>query len=226
MVNRLKFLTVSFCFLLFAPSAWSQGVSVSYLFPTDGYLSAPVSPFSVRGLRLPFTGFFGLQGGVTMYNFPGLPLDGQAFTYEKPLRGSTFGLIVPAEVYIGSQLNNAQVILSGGVFGLIFFNDRLLQGNWDRGFAAFRQWEVANGSISLDNQMGWGWTGGAEIEIPISRTLALTLGAQYLTGAAPSPVSGEVSGGSVASGITTETIDYPDAETRVQGIELSVGVSF
>ena len=213
-------------FLLLSFASKAQGISVSYLIPTDGYLSAPVSPFSVRGLRLPFSRFMGLQGGATLYNFPGLPIDDMEFEYNEPMRGSTFGVIVPAELYVGGKFGKVQVIASGGVFGLFFFNDRMIEGNWDRGYADFRGWEVANGNVSLDNKGGYGWLGGLEFEVPVTRQYSITFGAHYLYGSAASSISGEVTGGTTANGLVTEAIGYLDASSRLQGLEISFGVAF
>jgi hypothetical protein len=224
---NIRFLVVSALFLLiFLSSARSQGVSVSYLIPRDGYLSAPVSPFSIRGMRLPLTSNLGLQGGATFYMLPGLPVSGLPFDADMPLRGSTFGLLIPAQFYVGIKSNGVQVLLTGGVFGMGFTGDRLITGNWDRAFASSKGWEIANGNLSMSNRIGWGWITGLSVEIPVNRQFSISTGLNYLDGSAPSPISGEFYGANTDGELMIERISFDQAKTRLSGMEISLGISF
>lgn len=227
MKRYLPFLIFVFTITYFLPvSSAAQGVSVSYLIPQNGLLSAPVSPFSVRGIRLPITDFAGLQTGGTLYIFPGLPMSELPFESDAALRGSTFGVIAPLEAYLGFGSSQFKMILSGGVFGLGFLNRRIDQGAWDGAYAGYRGWELANGDLSLENNLGWGWITGISLEVPINRKYAVTMGVNYLSGSSSSPVSGSVTGYSTALGLVNETIAITDSKTMLRGIELSFGVSF
>ena len=205
---------------------YGQGVSVSYLIPKNGYLAAPVSPFSVRDPRLPFTSHLGLQGGATLYLLPGLPVVDLPFGSTQALRGSTAGILLPVEAYIGFKNRGLQVVFSGGVLGMAFFNDRIIAGNWDRAYARYRGWEVANGDLDLTNKPGWGWTGGVSLDIPVSRRYSISFGVRYLDARAASPLSGRFTGAAEGSGLITETVSFDRAQTRLSGLELSFGVSF
>ncbi|MFT7281491.1 MAG: hypothetical protein ACI9DM_001217 [Cyclobacteriaceae bacterium] len=212
--------------LSFMYVANSQGVSVSYLIPKGGYISAPISPFSIRGLRIPITDFLGLQGGATLYNFPGLPIKDPLLDHNLPMRGYTFGLLVPVQLYIGGKLGGVSVIFSGGVFGLAFFNDRMIEGNLDRSVAKEMGWDVANTNAELKNRAGFGLLGGIEFEVPFNRDLSLTFGVNYLSGKADSPIEGTVRGGLLGQAVIEAPIQYSSAQTILEGLELSVGVSF
>jgi hypothetical protein len=204
----------------------AQGVSVSYLIPKNGLISAPVSPFSVRGIRLPFSSYMGLQAGGTLYIFPGLPMDGLPFKTETSLRGPSFGVITPVEIYAAFGSSNLKIIVSTGVFGMGLLTKRLDQGAWDRSFASYQEWEIANGQLSLDNKPGWGWLAGISFEVPINRQYAISIGINYLKGKSDSPVSGGFTGYSALGGLLTQSVSFPDANTALEGLELSFGISF
>lgn len=225
-----KKLLITCCLLL---ASWSgmqrlqaQGVSVSYLVPKNGQLSAPISPFSLRNIRLPLTNSAGIQTGGTLYIFPGLPMTDLPFESEESLRGSTFGIIAPLELYLGLGSNQFKVVFSGGVFGLLFLNNRINQGLWDQAYIDFKNWEVGNGNLELENKAGWGWTGGVSVEVPVTRQYAVSIGTSYLLGHASNPLSGTFTGYSSAGGLVSEQLDLKGAQTSLQGIEISLGVSF
>ena len=73
--------------ILFSTRSFSQGLSFSYLIPKDGYLSAPVSPFSVRGLGLDF-GLIEVETGFTLYSIGGLGMTDLPFEVNEPLMGT------------------------------------------------------------------------------------------------------------------------------------------
>lgn len=221
---KLNFFTF-LCFLLLSLASLSQGLSVSYLIPQNGQLAAPVSPFSVRGLRLPLLNNMGIQTGGTLYIFPGLPVEGLPFSSEESLRGASLGLILPVEAYVGFKSNGVQVLFSGGVFGIGFFNNRINQGHWDRAIRDFNEWDLVNGELQLDNRLGYGWISGISIDIPITRKYALSFGVNYLSAQVNSPIGGIIEGITSSNQRINETLDYNDAYTLLQGLEISLGVS-
>ena len=221
----ISILLLSFLMALYGSTS-AQGVSVSYLVPQNGLLSAPVSPFSVRNIRVPLNDYSGLQTGGSLYVFPGLPMAGLPFQSDETLRGSTFGIITPIEAYIGFGSSQFNVIFSGGVFGIGFLNSRLDQGAWDRAFMHYQEWELANGQLEIQNKLGWGWLTGISFEIPVNRKFSISLGINYLNGSSLSSVAGSYIGFDDVLGVVTSQVDFDEAITELKGIELSIGVSF
>ncbi|MFZ9044442.1 MAG: hypothetical protein ACO2ZZ_01160 [Cyclobacteriaceae bacterium] len=227
-MNRFGCSAILFCtFFIFQHlSSTAQGISVSYLIPQNGFLSIPVSPFSIRSVRVPINDLCGLQTGGSFYIFPGLPMSGLPFESDEPLRDATFGVLVPLETYLVFNSASFKVVFSGGVFGLGFLNSRLDQGAWDRAFMEYQEWSLANGELDLLNQLGWGWLTGISIEIPVKRKLSISLGVNYLNGSSFSKVSGSFSGYDDTLGKISTKVDFDEATTELKGIEMSIGVSF
>lgn len=208
----------------FSKLSKAQGLSFSYLLPTNGYISAPVSPFSLRGVGFDF-GLVGLETGFTLYSVPGLPMDGLPFTSIKPLIGPGFATLVPAQLSLGIDTKEISIKLLGGGFGIWNINPRINYGNFDRALMAFRGWDVANATLGIENSLGIGWMAGIGIELHVSDKFSITSELQYLSGKINSPVSGTYQGGVEGGAIQTDFADFPDANTLIQGFELSLGVS-
>lgn len=209
--------------ILLAPFlALSQGISFSYLIPKNGYLSAPVSPLSIRGVG--FGKVIGAETGFTFYNVPGLSMEELPFETDKPLTGPHYGLLIPGELFYKLPLGNLTVKLMAG--GFLWWNVglRINEGNMDRAFRAYKDWEVLNTDFELNDKTGAGLMGGIEFEFRLTDKLSITAESQYLRGASQSELTGTYTGGS--SLIETESIDIPEAEIVLEGIELSLGVKF
>lgn len=214
------FLTV---LLLFScSSAFAQGISVSYLFPKNGYISAPVSPISLRGIGIGET--FGMQSGFTLYNIPGLAMEELPFDYEKPLTGPHFALLVPAEGFVKIPAGVVIISITGGVFAWWNINTRINKGNMDRAFREFEKWDVLNTDFEIDDKIGFGWMAGLEFEVRVVSNVYLTFGAKYLSGASKTELTGSYIGGPSSGPIETKNIDIDNAEINLQGIEISLGV--
>ena len=202
----------------------SQGISFSYLFPTNGYLAAPVSPFSVRGLGLDM-GFVGIETGFTLYSVPGLSMTDLPFESKKPLVGPGYATLVPLELSLGVDSKVLSIKVLGGGFGIWNINPRINYGNFDRALKSYEGWDVANADISIDNKLGIGWMAGISLAFHVSEKFSLTTEVHYLSGNLETPISGSYKGGIEGGSIETRPIDYPDAKTLFQGWEISLGVN-
>ena len=205
-------------------TSFGQGVSFSYLIPKNGYLSAPVSPFSVRGIGL--GNKLGVETGATLYSIPGLSMDKLPFEYNKPLTGPHYALLVPMELFFKIPLGPVQIKLLGGGFGWWNINTRINEGNMDRAFRAYEDWEVLNTDLEIKDKLGFGWMTGIEFEFKVNNNFSLTAESQYLKGAASSKLTGSYTGGSSTSGIQTKAVDIEDTNILLEGIEISLGVKF
>ena len=202
----------------------SQGISFSYLFPTNGYLAAPVSPFSVRGLGLDM-GFVEVETGFTLYSVPGLSMTDLPFESKKPLIGPGYATLVPLELSLGVDAKLLSIKVLGGGFGVWNINPRINYGNFDRALKAHEGWDVANADVSINNKLGLGWMAGISLAFHVSEKFSLTTEVHYLSGDLKTPVSGSYTGGIEGGTIETRPIDYPDAKTLLQGWEISLGVN-
>ncbi|VXD12521.1 hypothetical protein [Marinoscillum sp. 108] len=220
----MKRLFILAIIIFFGYMSFGQGVSFSYLIPKNGYLSAPVSPFSVRGIGL--GNKIGVETGATLYSIPGLAMEKLPFEYEKPLTGPHYALLVPMELFFKIPLGPMQIKLLGGGFGWWNINTRINEGNMDRAFRDYEGWEVLNSDFKLEDQLGLGWMAGIEFEFKVNDNFSITAESQYLKGAASSHLSGSYTGGTTASGIQTKAIDLEDTAILLEGIEFSIGVKF
>ena len=107
-------------------SAFSQftlaqdfGLSFSYFVPKNGYFSAPISPFSIRGLGVDFNRNFAFETGATLYRISGLSLKNLPFEYDGPLTGPNFTVFVPAELVLMLQAGDLEIDLKAG--GFVFY---------------------------------------------------------------------------------------------------------
>ena len=109
------------------PSSLAQGVSFSYLIPKNGYLTAPVSPFSIRGLGV--GDVIGIETGATLYNIPGLAMDDLPFDYNRPLIGPHFAALVPVDIYLKIPMNEKARSLNIASSVAIVLAESLRQNN-------------------------------------------------------------------------------------------------
>lgn len=224
MINYWKIISIICLMTTLTGNSQAQGVSFSYLFPTDGYLSAPVSPFSLRGVGLDF-GLVGVETGLTLYMVPGLPMEGLPFESQEPLVGPGFATLVPMQLTLGIKTQALSFKVLGGGFILWNINPQINYGNMDRAIRDFENWEVANSDLSMEGNLGFGWMAGVGFEFHVSSKFSITTDFQYLSSRVNSPIEGSYTGGTQTDGIITQRADFPDAQTLLQGLEISLGVN-
>ena len=218
-------LVVGWIFLTNISFGQGVGVSFSFFFPKEGELSIPVSPFSYRGVALPFNQFTGIQTGGTLYRMGGISIKNLPFKSEKPFLGPNLTLYVPLELYFKLTGRTNSVTFKAGGFGFGSVFNKLNEGNIDRAIRELEGWEVANSDLTFKNKPGWGYQGGVEYLMAINRKMSLTFEVNYLVGSASIPISGSYTGGTSA-GLESKTVDYPQAKVNFTGLELSVGAVF
>ena len=78
--------------LAFAKPLYAQemGVSFSFFFPKNGYFSAPISPFSIRGLGFNLTNFLAIETGGSLYRMTGMNISDEGLSSREPLVGPFF----------------------------------------------------------------------------------------------------------------------------------------
>ncbi|MFT6866821.1 MAG: hypothetical protein ACJA08_001659 [Cyclobacteriaceae bacterium] len=216
-------ITIILLFIIFKISEISaQGISFSYLIPKNGYLSAPISPFSIRGIGIGRT--VGVETGFTLYSIPGLTMSGLPFKSEKPLSGPNWSVLVPGQLTLSAGFGSLGIKLLGGGFVIWNVSSRINKGNLDRAIAAFENWDVVTSNIDMDMKLGYGWIGGAELEYKVSNKLSITGQVQYLKGFSDSAISGSYAGGTIGGTIETRQANFDQAKTKLEGIEISLGV--
>jgi hypothetical protein len=223
----MKIKTILICFFCLVSASFShaQGVSFNYLIPFDGEFAAPVSPLSVRGLGFDL-GFIGFETGVTVYNIPGLPVDGLPFETDKSIVGHQYALLVPAQLSFALPIGQGQFKLLSGAFVIQHLFSKVNARNLDRAIADYEGWVVANGDYDISQNPGLGFMSGFEVSIPVSRQFSMNFGVQYLRGSNSSPITGSYVGADDSGSIQSVDFDFADAETRLEGLEISIGASF
>lgn len=211
--------------LLPIASAYGQGISFSYLIPKNGYISAPVSPFSIRGVGFPIAPFTRIESGFSLYSMSGLAIDGLPFHSDKPLTGPHFTLMVPAELVLSAGIGRLGVSIMGGGFGHWHINPRINYGEMDRALRDWERWEVANAELNMDVKPGWGWLAGMGMEFQVNDQFSLTAEAHYLLGFANAPLNGSYTGGPDDNGnVITKPASFQSSRIVLEGIEVSLGV--
>lgn len=220
---KKKILLSILTFALFSLSAKSQGVSASFIIPKNGYFSAPVSPLSIRGLGLSF-GLLGIETGASLYNMPGLPMSGLPFEANEPLTGPHWSILVPLQLSLTIDSDAMSVKFLGGGFGMGHIAPQINYGNMDRAIRDHEGWDVANADLDVENKLGLGWMAGVELAFHVNNKFSITTEVQYLKGNSGAAITGQYSGGSIGGEIETRSVDYPDAVTALEGVEISLGV--
>lgn len=220
----LAFLSVSQIF----NQAQSQdmGVSFSFFFPKNGYFSAPISPFSLRGVGFNLTRNIALESGFSLYRMSGMNVTGMDFESKEPMVGPFFNIMVPAELILQFGNDNIEFRLKGGGFAFYNFGTKLNYGNIDRAAREYLGWTIANANFDFDNKIGYGYQFGAEVTSYFAQQFGVSLGANYYVGGSKLNMRGSISGGSEVDGIRTVQVDYPDAKLDYTGLEISIGVIF
>lgn len=205
--------------------SFSQGVSFSYLIPTNGYFAAPISPFSLRGISMGGD-VIAFETGASLYNIPGLPMTGLPFKSEDPLTGPQFAVLIPGQLTFSVGVGSGVFKLLAGGFGIYHFFPKINYGNFDKAIRKYEGWDVANAELDLKNKPGGGWIAGFEVIVPYNRSVSISFGVQYLSGSSATALSGFYLGGVNGGNIITKNVNFPNAKTSLQGIEISLGASF
>ena len=209
--------------LVMSSLTYGQGLSFSYLIPKDGYLSSPVSPFSIRNVGLDF-GLIEVETGFTLYSIGGLGMSGLPFESSRALTGPHFSIMVPAQLVLGVDSKFVSVKLKGGGFAFYHINPRLNEGNLDREIREFESWQVANSDLDMENNLGLGWIVGTSFEFHVSSKFSITAGVSYLKGHSDSALEGTYTGAGAGEILETVDADFSDAQIDLEGIEISIGV--
>jgi hypothetical protein len=214
--------------LAFAKPLYAQemGVSFSFFFPKNGYFSAPISPFSIRGIGFNLTNFLAIETGGSLYRMSGMNITDENLKSREPLVGPFFNLMVPLELILQFGTNDFEFRIKGGGFVFYNFGTKLNNGNIDRALIEHLNWTVANNSFEFDNNIGYGYEFGIEYIQYFSRRFGVSLGANYYIGGSKLNLRGPVTGATEQLGIVTEVLDFPDAKLDYTGLEISIGIIF
>jgi hypothetical protein len=206
--------------------AQEMGVSFSFFFPKSGYFSAPISPFSLRGLGFNLTRNLALESGFSLYRMSGMSVTGMDFSSQDPFVGPFFNLMVPAELILQFGTEELEFRFKGGGFAFYNFGTKLNYGNIDRAAREHFNWQAANADLKFDNNIGYGYEFGFEIVSYLTRQFGISLGANYYIGGSKMNLRGSITGGSETVSVKTVAVNYPGSKLDYTGLELSIGVIF
>jgi len=218
----MKKTLITILFLVAFHFGFTQAISFSYLIPKNGYLSAPISPFSIRGIG--FGDIFGVETGATLYNIPGLSVEALPFDYNKPLIGPHFAILVPVQLFLRVPMKTWEVKFLAGGFAWINLNPRINEGNMDRAFRTYESWAVANTDFDLESKLGRGLMAGVSFEFKVNKQFSIITDIAYLLGGAQTSLKGDYAGGN--DQIITKAFETDNARMVIEGLELSVGGKF
>lgn len=228
MKNKLSIILVGCIYLTLIQksSAQEMGLSFSYFIPKNGYLSTPISPFSVRGVGVGLTDFLSLETGFSLYRMTGLNIIEIPYESKEALLGPNFTVFVPAELVFALSGKSATWKLKGGGFAFYGFDNKLNYGNIDRLIRESENWEIVNASLNYKNNPGFGFHFGTEFTFYINRQFGITLEGNYLMGNAKFPLSGAYRAVDSSGDIQNININYEQARIDFTGLEISLGVVF
>lgn len=214
--------------MAFAKPLYAQemGVSFSFFFPKDGYFSAPISPFSIRGIGFNLTNFLAIETGGSLYRMTGMNITDENLNSREPLIGPFFNLMIPLELVLQFGTNDFEFRVKGGGFVFYNFGTKLNNGNIDRALIEHLNWTVANNSFEFDNNIGYGYEFGVEYIQYFSQRFGVSLGANYYIGGSKLNLRGPVTGATTQLGVISRELDFPDAKLDYTGLEISVGIIF
>jgi hypothetical protein len=205
--------------------AWAQevGLSFSYFIPRNGYFSTPISPFSVRGVGVDLNDYFAIETGFSLYRMAGLNVIDLPFESQKPLVGPNFTVFVPVELVLQFPGEQVKFDIKGGGFAFYGFDQKINYGNFDEAMRDFAGWQLADGDVTGENKLGFGYHAGIELTWYVARQFGISFEVNYLMGASRFPITGSYSG-YTGSASETRPIDFSDARIDLTGLEFSLGV--
>ena len=219
-------LFLSLALTLQALHAQEVGLAFSYFIPKNGDFSTPISPFSIRGIGVNLNRFIALETGASLYRMAGLSIKDLPITSNNSLLGPNFTILVPAELVFQLKGQNVEFDIKGGGFFFYGFGQKLNYGNIDRAIRDLEKWDVANSAFTYENNPGFGYHFGAELTIPVTSQVSVSLETNYMLGAANFPLKGTYTGGILSSLPETKTVDYKDAKVDFTGLEFSIGLMY
>lgn len=205
-------------------AAQDFGLSFSYFIPKNGYLSTPVSPFSIRGLGFDINRYLAIETGGSLYRMSGMNLKDLPLDSKEPLVGPNFTILIPLELVFQLRGGQVEFDIKGGGFFFYGFAQKLNYGNLDRAIRTSQQWEVANSDFTFRNHPGFGYHGGAELTVYVTSQVGVSLETNYFVGDAKFPLEGSFTGGSTT--LETQDVQYQDAKIDFTGLEFAIGLIF
>lgn len=226
MIQKVSVLILLLVFT--APLAHAQqfGLSFSYFIPKNGYLSTPVSPFSIRGVGFNLTDFLAIETGGSLYRMSGLNLKDLPFESKDPLIGPNFTIFVPAELVLMLKGGRVEFDIKGGGFFFYGFDHKINYGNLDRAIREHNTLAIVNSNVKFANSPGFGYHAGAELTLYVTEQVGVAFETNYLAGQAKFPLKGSYTGSTESGDITTVPIDYKDSKIDFTGLEFSISLLF
>ena len=216
---------VPLLFVCSIASAQEFGLSFSYFIPKNGYFSTPISPFSIRGLGVNLTNNISIETGGSLYRMSGLNIKGLPFETKDPLVGPNFTIFVPVELVFGVKGNTVGFDVKGGGFFFYGFDQKINYGNMDRAMREYYGLEVVNSNLNFSNKPGFGYHVGAELTISVTSQVGISFETNYLVGQSDFALSGTYTGAE-NNQISTQQVEFADAQIDFTGLEFSLGVFF
>jgi hypothetical protein len=226
MISKTKSLTLVFILLTSWAHAQQFGLSFSYFIPKNGYLSTPVSPFSIRGIGFNLTDFLAIETGGSLYRMSGLNLKDLPFESKDPLIGPNFTVFVPVELVVMLKANRVEFDIKGGGFFFYGFDNKINYGNLDRAIREHADLAIVNSDVKFSNNPGFGYHAGAELTVYVTQQVGVSFETNYLIGQAKFPLTGSYTGSTETGVITNVPIDYTDAKVDFTGLEFSISLLF
>ncbi len=212
--------------LVISTQGQDVGLSFSYFIPRNGDFSTPISPFSIRGLGVNLNKFIALETGASLYRMSGMGMIDLPFESKNSLIGPNFTILVPAELVFQLKGQRVEFDIKGGGFFFYGFDQHLNYGNIDRALRQYQNWDVVNSNLTYENNPGFGYHFGAELTIPVTGQVSVSLETNYLMGTAKFPLKGNYTGGALNGTNQTVAVDYKDAKIDFTGLEFSIGLIF
>jgi opacity protein-like surface antigen len=225
-MKKILICTGLLCGAMFSTWAQDVGLSFSYFIPRNGDFSTPISPFSIRGLGFNLNRFIAIETGASLYRMSGMGMIDLPFESKNSLIGPNFTILVPVELVFQLKGQQVEFDIKGGGFFFYGFDQHLNNGNIDRALRQYQSWDVLNSNLSYENNPGFGYHFGAELTIPVTGQVSVSLETNYLMGTAKFPLKGSYSGGTLNGTNQTVAVDYKDAKIDFTGLEFSIGLIF
>lgn len=226
MIRKVKYLVLVMLLTTSLVHAQQFGLSFSYFIPKNGYLSTPISPFSIRGVGVNLTDFISLETGGSLYRMSGLNLKDLPFESKDPLIGPNFTIFVPAELVLMLKAGKVELDLKGGGFFFYSFENKLNYGNFDRAIRDHEDLEVVNSDLKFKSKPGFGYHAGAELTVYVTSQVGVSFETNYLVGQADFPIEGTYTGSDSGGTLSTSAVDYKDAKIDFTGLEFAISLIF
>lgn len=205
-------------------NAQEVGLSFSYFIPRNGYFSTPISPFSIRGVGVDLNKYVALETGASLYRMAGLNVIDASFRSKSPMTGPSFTLFVPGELVFQFKGKKTELDLKGGAFVFYSFAQKLNYGNIDRAIRDTYNMAIVNADLDFENKPGFGFHGGIEITVAVTRQWGLSFETNYLMGSSKIPLTGQYIGADQNGVVSTTVVDEPKAKVDLTGLEFSIGI--